>query len=478
MNLSDRIVAADAELISLKDALVEATKLLEATPEEEVLLIEVEELTAKVEKQANTTQALKKAETALAGRAEHVISAPAIVQAKHMKSAPEGLMFKHATAKFIAFAERKSVGEVIAERYPDEVEVVKASYDHIQKTAVSPADTTTVGWAAELVQTDVQGFLDTLRTTSVAAALAGKSQSLSFGGYNSITVPRRNPLSAAPTEPSWVGEGGSIPLTSFSFGSATINRYKLAAITTMTKEIVERSTPAIEGILRNALTESYSVVLDNALLSAGAAVAGIRPAGLRNGISTAGGDGTGGSASLIADLKGMLGYMQTNRTGSRPVLLMNNQTRLSVAMLQSSLSEFLYRDEIAQGRLLGMEVVSSDHVPTGVVMLVDADALVTAFDAPMFDVSDVATITEANADLTAPTQANTATGDAIGTTAGQVGPDLGQHVTSATNPRVAGAAVTARSLWQTYSVGIRMVAPTSWAMLRPASLVERTAVTW
>ena len=175
MNLSDRIVAADAELISLKDALVEATKLLEATPEEEVLLIEVEELTAKVEKQANTTQALKKAETALAGRAEHVISAPAIVQAKHMKSAPEGLMFKNATAKFIAFAERKSVGEVIAERYPDEVEVVKASYDHIQKTAVSPADTTTVGWAAELVQTDVQGFLDTLRTTSVAAALAGKS---------------------------------------------------------------------------------------------------------------------------------------------------------------------------------------------------------------------------------------------------------------------------------------------------------------
>jgi HK97 family phage major capsid protein len=477
MDLSDRIVAADAELLSLKDALVEATKSLEAAPDEEALLIEVEELSAKVEKQTDTVQALKRAEAALAARAEKAVAAPAIVQAKHIKSAPEGLMFKHAAAKFIAFAERKSVDQVFEERYADEVEAVKASYDHIQKTAVLPADTTTTGWAAELVQTDIRGFLDTLKTTSVAAALAGKSQLLSFGGYNSITVPRRNPLSATPTEPAWVGEGGVIPLTQFSFGSTVINRYKLAAITTMTKELTERSTPAIEGILRSALTEAYSVVLDNALLSTGAAVQGIRPAGLRNGLSggaTGTGDATGGSASLSIDLKAMLGYMQANRTGSRPVLLMNNATRLSISMLQSSLSEFLYRDEIAQSRLLGMEVVSSDHVPAGVVMLVDADALATAFDAPMFDVSDVATVTEANADGTAPTQAEDGAG-ALGT-AGQVPEDKGAMVSGSTGAAFAG--MKARSLWQTYSVGIRMVAPTSWALLRPNSVVQRTSVTW
>ena len=477
MNLSDRIVAADAELLSLKDALVEATKSLEAAPDEEALLVEVEELSAKVEKQTDTVQALKRAEAALAVRAEKAVAAPAIVQAKHIKSAPEGLMFKHAAAKFIAYAERKSVDQVFEERFADEVEAVKASYDHIQKTAVLPADTTTTGWAAELVQTDVRGFLDTLKTTSVAAALAGKSQLLSFGGYNSITVPRRNPLSATPTEPAWVGEGGVIPLTQFSFGSATINRYKLAAITTMTRELTERSTPAIEGILRSALTEAYSVVLDNALLSTGAAVQGIRPAGLRNGLSggaTGTGDATGGSASLIIDLKAMLGYMQTNRTGARPVLLMNNATRLSISMLQSSLSEFLYRDEIAQSRLLGMEVVSSDHVPTGVVLLIDADALATAFDAPTFDVSDVATVSEANADGTAPTQAEDGAG-ALGT-AGEVPADRGAMVSGSTGAAFTG--VKSRSLWQTFSVGIRMVAPTSWAMLRPNSVAQRTSVTW
>jgi HK97 family phage major capsid protein len=476
MNLADRITAADAELLSMKDALVEATKLLEVSPDQEELLIEVEELSAKVEKQTASVTALKRAETALAQRAA---VAPAIVEAKHMKTPASDLMWKHATAKFIAFHEKKSVQEVIADRYKDHNGVAE-SFDHVQKTAVMPADTTTAGWAAELVQTDVRGFLETLKTTSVAAALASKSMTMNFGGFNSVTVPRRNPLSAAPTEPAWVGEGGVIPLTQFSFGSATINRYKLAAITTMTREIMERSTPAIEGLLKSALSEAYSTVLDNAMLSNSAAVAGIRPAGLLNGLAggaTGAGDGTGGSASLIIDLKAMLGYMQTNRTGAKPVLVMNNATRLSISMLQSSLSEFLYRDEIAQSRLLGMEVVSSNNVPTGVVILVDADALVCAFDAPTFDVSDVATVTEANADGTAPTQANTGAADAKGT-AGQVPADLGQHVSADGVTRVAGAGYTARSLWQTYSAGIRLIAPTSWAMLRPNSVVQRTNVTW
>jgi len=480
MNLNDRIVAAEAELVSMKDNLVEATKNLEAAPDEESLLVEVEELSASVEKATASVTALKRAEAALAQRAAVAeVAAPAAIQAKHMKSNVDDLMWKHATAQFIAFSEKKQVGQVLEERYKD-VSGVAETYSHIQKTAVMPADTTTSGWAAELVQTDVRGFLDTLKTTSVAAAIAAKAQTMNFGGYNSITVPRRNPLSAAPTEPAWVGEGGVIPLTQFSFGSATINRYKLAAITTMTREIMDRSTPQIEGLLKNALSEAYSTVLDNAFLSNAAAVGGIRPAGVRNGLSgaaTGTGDATGGSASLILDLKAMLGYMQANRTGAKPVLIMNNATRLSISMLQSSLSEFLYRDEIAQSRLLGMEVVSSNNVPTGTVLLVDADALVCAFDAPTFDVSDVATVTEANADGTAPTQANTGAADAKGT-AGQVPADLGQHVTAEGLTHVAGAGYTARSLWQTYSAGIRMVAPTSWAMLRPNSVVERTNVTW
>lgn len=473
MSIAEKVQAADADLLKLKDALVEATKALEVAPDEEALLAQVEELTTRVEKAAATADALKKAEAALAARAKPIES-PAIVDARHLKRAPEGLIWKHAAAKFIAFNERKSIDQVFEERYKGETGV-RESYDYVAKTAVLPADTTTTGWAAELVRTDVQGFLDTLKTTSVAAALAAKGTTLNFAGYQSITVPRRNPLGATLDTPAWVGEGAAIPLTQFSFGSATINRYKLAAITTYTNELAERAVPSIEGLMRSALTEAYSQVLDAALLSSGAAVAGIRPAGLRQGITTAAGDATGGNASVIIDVKAMMNYFQTNRTGARPVLIMNNATRLALSMQQSSLAEFLWRDEVAAGRLLGMEIVSSQNVPAGVVIAIDADSFAIAMDGPMFDVSSVATVVEASADTTAPTMANSGAAGAVGT-AGQVAPDGGIMVSGTTGAGSTG--YVARSLWQTASTGVRMICPTSWAMLRPNSLVERTGVTW
>ena len=250
----------------------------------------------------------------------------------------------------------------------------------------------------------------------------------------------------------------------------------------MTKEIAERSTPQIEGLLRSALSEAYGQVLDSALLSNTAAVAGVRPAGLLNaaawGAATSAGAaaGTTAGSAVRADLQTALAAFQTARVGSRPVIIMNDQQRLSLSMSVSSLGDYLFRDEIGSGRLMGMEVISSQNVPAGTVIIVDADSLALAFDAPEFSVSDVATVTEANADGTAPTQANT-TADAKGT-AGQVPADMGQMVTAATDPRVAGLGVTARSLWQTYSLGIRMVAPTSWGALRNAGVYSLTAVKW
>lgn len=472
-NLTQKIQEADEQLINLKDALVESTGLLEADPDSEQLLNEVTELTSKVEKATDTLSALKKAETALAAKAQ-TVSAPNVVKSNHLKN-PEtkDILFKHATAKLIAFAQKKNVEEVFADRYADQ-DHVKATYDYVAKTHVDPAMTTTQGWAAELVQDSTQGFLDTLKTTSVAAALASKSQNLNFGGYNSITIPRRNPLGASPTEPAWVGEAGAIPLTQYDFGAETINRYKLAAITTMSKEIAQRSTPAIEGLLRSALSESYSVVLDNALLSNLNKVDGVRPAGLRYNISTAAGDTSGGSEALIQDLKDMLGFFTANRTGARPVLIINNQVKLNISMMQSSLSDFLYRDEIASNRILGMEVIASNNVPEDIAIMIDADSFVSAFDTPMFDVSEVATVAQNNADTTPPTMAG-ATDGTVGT-AGEVVPNGGAMVSGSTGAAYAGTV--SRSLWQTYSMGIRLIAPTSWAMIRPNSIVERTAITW
>lgn len=476
MNLKERIEAAEQELIASKDALVEATKSLEGAPDEDCFLHEVEELTSKVEKQSRTLEALQKAEAGLAAKAKPVEAAMVNSQSYRSEAKGDGdLLFKYAAAKVKAFATKSDVREVIEAEYGKRDDV-KAVAEHMTKTAVAPAATTTVGWAAELVQTDVRGFLETLRTTSVAAALALRSTRLDFGGYNSITVPRRNPLGATLTEPSWVGEGSAIPLTQFSFGSTTINRYKLAAITTMTREIADRSMPSIEGLLRSALSEAYSDVLDSAFLSNAAMVANVRPAGLLNGVTPKAGTAGGGEAAVITDIKALLKDFETNRTGSRPVLIMNSSDRVSLSMMTSPMSEFLFRDELAGGRLLGLEVVSSANVPAGNIIMVDGDSLVTAFDAPMFDVSDVATVSEANADGTAPTQAGDAIGGGALGTAGEVIQGGGIPVSGAAGASTTG--YTARSLWQTYSLGIRMVAPTSWSMVRPNSVGAVNTITW
>jgi hypothetical protein len=480
MNLSDRIVSAEAELVSLKDALVESTVALEAAPDEASLLVQVEELTSKVEKQDSTVNALKKAETALASRA--AASAPqsaAIIT--NMKKDGKGngdLMWKMAAAKTIAYAQKKSVDEVIVEKYNGDQQL-KAALDYTEKSVVNPAMTSTANWAQELVQTDIQGFMNTLRTVSVAAELASRSTQLSFGGYDSITVPMRNALGATLTEPAWVGEAGAIPLTQFNFGSAKINRYKLAAITTMSKEIAERSTPSIEALLRDALTEAYAQVLDNALLSNAAQIPGVRPDGLLQGVTGVAGTAGGGEAAVLADMKAALTAMTNARLGARPVLIIPTANRLSLSLMMNPLGQRAFADEVAAGRLLGIEIISSQHVASGQAILVDASTIATAFDTPMFDVSDVATVVESNANATAPTMAATAAQAAVGAvgTAGQVPVNSGIAVVGSTGSATTG--YQARSLWQTYSLGIRMIAPSSWARLRGTAAVHlTTAITW
>ena len=203
--IQDRIEGAEQELLTLKDQLVAALDELNDTPDSAEALVKSDDLSTRVEKASDHLDSLRRAEKALAERAKPAVAAPASV--KHAGDAKaDGLMFKHAVAKIVGFVEKKDPRQVIEERYNGDM-AVKATFDLTTKAAVAPADTTTAGWAAELVQTDVRGFIDTLKTTSVAAALASKSQVLNFGGAHALTIPRRNALGAALTEPAWVGEG-------------------------------------------------------------------------------------------------------------------------------------------------------------------------------------------------------------------------------------------------------------------------------
>lgn len=481
VSLSERIEASAAELVTLKDSLIEATKNLEAAPDEESLLIEVETLTEQVEKKSVSLEALKKAEKALAERAEKQAPAVAVDLAKHNGYKPKGdgdLIIKHAVCGLISHVTKEPIYSVMEKRYP-ELSAVKETFDYIRKSQIDPAMTTTTGWAAELVQSDTRGFLESIVPVSVAAALASYTTSVDFAGFNSVTVPMENDLAATPTEPAWVAEGSPIPLTQFGFSSMTLNRYKLAAITTFTREIAERSTPQIESVMRSGLQKAYAKVLDQALLSNVAAIANVRPAGLLAGVTPGTPTAGGGDAAVRGDILALLQAMTAANLGARPVLLVNNMDQLAASMMVSSLSEYIFRDELSSGSLMSIPVISSAHVPQHTLVLVDAAAIATAFDSPSFDVSDVATVVEASANATAPTMASDAAGAASTPDSGIVPSGGGIPAAGAGRPLgAADAGFKTRSLWQTYSIGVRMIAPTSWGVQKAGAVGVMTATTW
>jgi HK97 family phage major capsid protein len=499
MTLSEKVLAAaeahgvaKSELDKLDKQLADTLADMEKDgADEDVLLLQVEELTAKiddlrpeVEATAKKLNALKAAETSLAARAKPALpnGAPAIIKS-HPRLSPShqagDLFVRMALIKAVAYINGIPAEQVLMDRYGND-DAMKAVFDYSRRSAISPADTTTAGWAAELVNNDMQGFLDMIKHFSVGAALAVRSMMLQFDGYGNLTIPKINNLTNPGSEPAWVGEGGAIPVQRFTFGSTTISRYKLASIVPMTREIVQQSTPSIETIIRSAMQEAYAQNLDRALLATtaqgGAAVAGVKPASLRIGETTAAG-ATGGTGieNLIADITGMLSGLASNGLGQRPLLMINDQDFISASMLVNPLGVMMFQTELAGGRLLGVEVVHSLNVPVNTAVMVEAPAIATAFDAPEMRISDEATIVLASANLTPPTMAIDAAG-ALGTSQ-QVLPDGGISV----NGGASGAGTAgfeAQSLFQTNQIAIRGLWPTSWGIMRTGAVQVRTAIDW
>lgn len=229
MAISDSVIKAAEMLGPLKNSLekveqelAEVTKKYEATEDEDEqnTLIETledlhnqkQELVPQVKTAETKLATLKKIEQDTASKSVPASKGPTpILGMKKDPGAdykPGDFLVKSMLVKGIAHLTQRPEQEVLQERYGDD-ENVRAAFGVMTKTAVPAATTTATGWASELVQTDVRGFLDMIRNVSVGAALYQRTLQLTFDGYGSITIPRINQIAGAgQTEPAWVGEGG------------------------------------------------------------------------------------------------------------------------------------------------------------------------------------------------------------------------------------------------------------------------------
>jgi HK97 family phage prohead protease/HK97 family phage major capsid protein len=363
---------------------------------------------------------------------------------------PIELFLRAGTAMILAQRERKPVDEIRRQIFGDD-EATRAVTEWQTKAASTMATTTTVGWAAELVQQIVVDFMATLYPKAIYPRFSAMGLSLTFGRNGKVIIPTR---SRTPTiAGSFVGEGLPIPVRQGAFTSQSLTPKKMAVITTWTREIDEHSIPAIEGLLRDAIQTDTAISLDSVLIDANPATA-IRPAGILNGVAGLTPTAGGGFNALTGDIKQLSGALLTGTLGNvrNPRWLMNPQQVNSAGLaIATGAGVFPFRDEISQGRLGGWPIIQSGTVPAGTVIAIDAaDFVSVTGDGPRFEISDQATL---HMEDTTPTDISTAGTPAV-------------------------VAYPAKSMFQTDSMALRLIMPINWTIRRAGTVAWVAGVTW
>jgi HK97 family phage prohead protease len=353
---------------------------------------------------------------------------------------PVDYLVRNGVISLFAHRLKKSADEVRVQLYGDD-EMTKAAWMYIQKAATVPADTTTPGWAAELV-TQIQGdFMTPLMPHAIFPQLSARGLSLDFGRAGRIAIPTRD--AASSVAGSFIGEGQPIPVRQGLFRAQIITPKKLGVITVMTREIEDHSIPAIEALLRDAISEDTGVSIDQVLLGGNAATEN-SPPGIRNGAVevTATPGATPGFVEMVKDIRGLRAALMrlTNGNVRSPCWIMNPIRSDGIALTPApGTGLFPFRDEIRAGALEGWPLFESTILPEAQMMCVDAADFVTAGQgAPIFEVSDQATLHM---------------NDVPAQIVGPPGP------TTAASPT--------RSLWQTDSYALRLLYRLNWLMRRP-----------
>ena len=457
MKLKDKIAAKEAEINSLKDKITELSGVEgELTDQQDVELEEASSQLTAAQKQLGT---FKKAEAALAQHAEpadeeergnddedevkqKTLSRPAI-HGSRAKKLPAQMFFRSAAAVLRGRIEGRSPFEIMQSNYGQSKNI--KDLELFLKTVTAPALTSVAGWAQELVATDTGEFLDILRPQSIFFNMPMTTYTFNRA---KIKLPNRQSGTLAGD---FVGEAAPIPVKQLTLSSTTLEPYKLGVISVFSREIAALSDPAIDPLLRDIMTGDTRDTIDTLFLDNTAAVAGVRPAGLQvlAGANTVASSGTS-LANVITDLKAALAAMSSNNMGRSPVWIMNVQRVLSLSLMTNAAGNFMFRDELAQGRLMGIPVLSSTSVPAAIVFLVDAAEMAAAFDTlPTLDASEQATLHME----TAPT-ALSATG----------------------TPNTVAAPV--RSLFQTATIALRLLWEMTWAQRRAGAVFTITGVAW
>jgi HK97 family phage prohead protease len=370
---------------------------------------------------------------------------------------PVDYLVRNGVITLFAHRQKKNPDDVRRAIYGED-EYTKAAFQYIQRAPVAPAMTTVDNWAAELV-TQINGdFMAPLMPRAVFPAFAALGLALDFGRAGRIAIPTRlrppTPLGRT-IAGSFIGEGQPIPVRQAAFGAVILTPKKLGVITVMTREIDEHSIPAIEALLRDAISEDTGQSIDSILLDTNPADT-VRPAGIRWNITPIVATTVAAQADpfrrLVMDTRLLRAALIESTYGNvrSPVWIMNPIRADSIALTPATgVDAFPFRNEVRAGTFEGWPVLESTIIADDQMIAVDAADFVTVGQgAPVFEVSDQATLHMED------TEPQPIVGGGT--------PDPGGGASTGGTP-----ATPVRSMWQTDSYALRMLYRLNWTLRRP-----------
>lgn len=367
------------------------------------------------------------------------------VQVKAQPKLEKGIGFARlAKVKALAKLDGESVRTVAKELYGEESEI----YGLVTKAAV-PAGTTADGnWAGALVGEGtnvIADFVEFLRPRTILGRF----------GQNGVpslrNVPFNVPLVGQTSggQGYWVGEGKAKPLTSFGYERNLLDIFKVANIAVVTEELLRRSTPAAEGLIRDNLADAIAARLDTDFINpAKAAVAGVSPASITNGLTAV--VSTGGDADAIrADVRALMAtFIAAQNAPTSGVWIMGTLTALGLSMMVNPLGQPEFPGiTMTGGTFQGLPVIVSDYIGAGVVVLANA--------------SDIYLADEGGVQVDMSREASLEMAD-----------------NPAHNSDTPTGATSLVSMFQTNSVAFRVERFINWQRRRPSAVAILTGATW
>jgi len=383
-------------------------------------------------------------------RVKTVDSTGITVRAKNTQKLEPGIAFARA-AKCLALGhlEHRNAMDIAKSLYDGQDGVIAATHRLVTKAAVAAATTSDTTWAGPLVGDETSVFADFVAYLRPQTILGRFGQA----PVPSLRrVPFRTPLIGQTSggDGYWVGEGQAKPLTKFDFERKTIEPLKVANIAVATMEVIRDSNPAADSIIRDQLAAALRERLDIDFINPlKAAVSGISPASILNGV--AGIPSSGNDADAVrADIKALFtAFINANNAPTSGVFIMSSVTALALSLMQNPLGQTEFPGiSMNGGVLFGLPVIVSEYVPS------DSGGSLVA----LVNASDIYEADEGGIDLSMSTEASLQMDNA---------PD---------NPTTASTVLV--SLWQRNLVGFRAERTINWARRRDSAVAWLDNVNW